>query len=88
MATSKNISIDRLNEHLFDVIERLKSNSDPEADQKDGISNEDAKQIIDASKVIVEGYKCKASVLAIIAHADNSPQLTKDAVETGLLQLN
>lgn len=87
MGNNKHISIDRLNEHLFDVIERLKTNNDPEADVKEGISIEEAKTITECAKIVVEGYKVKAQVLSIISKSDNPKQSLKDSIETGLIQL-
>jgi len=87
MGNNKHISIDRLNEHLFDVIERLKTNNDPEADVKEGISIEEAKTITECAKVVVEGYKVKAQVLSIISKSDNPKQSLRDSVETGVLQI-
>ena len=61
------VNLDTLNEHLFDVIERLKEANDIEADPKDTIDLDIAKQICEASKIIVESYKVKAQVLNIAA---------------------
>ncbi len=87
MGNNKHISFDRLNEHLFDVIERLKTNNDPEADVKEGISIEEAKTITECAKVVVEGNKVKAQVLSIISKSDNPKQSLRDSVETGVLQI-
>ena len=69
-----NISIDRLNEHLFETIELLKNNKDPKADEHEKIDVETAKTIADLGKVVIDGYKVKAQVLSILSKTEN-PQL-------------
>lgn len=81
----KQISIDALNSQLFETIEALKNNNDPEASPCEKIDIETAKAIADLGKVIVDGYKVKAQVLNIISKAEN-PQSTKPLlVGSGIL---
>lgn len=65
------ISIDALNVHMFETIEMLKNNSDPQASPNERISIENAKAIVEAGKVIIEGYKVKAQVLNIVVNNKN-----------------
>ena len=82
---SKQINIDKLNEHLFESIEMLKNNSDPEASECEKIDVNTAKAIADLSKVVVEGYKVKAQVLNMMRNAEN-PSLLKDTVlQSGII---
>lgn len=69
-------SIDHLNNHLFEVIEMLKNNSDIKASANEKIDIETAKTISDLAKNVVEGYKVKAQVLNIISRSDN-PTIVK-----------
>lgn len=62
------ISIDSLNNHLFETIEMLKNNNNASKNEK--IDIETAKTIASLGKVIVEGYKVKAQVLGIISGND------------------
>jgi len=64
------ISIDSLNNHLFETIEMLKNNNDNQASDNEKIDLETAKTIASLGKVIVEGYKVKAQVLGIISDND------------------
>lgn len=64
-------SIDDLNSHLFEVIEMLKNNTDPNASANEKIDIETAKTISDLAKNVVECYKVKAQVLNIISKSDN-----------------
>ncbi|MCL2131271.1 MAG: hypothetical protein FWH36_02260 [Lentimicrobiaceae bacterium] len=84
---SSNVSLDRLNEHLFDVIEWLKDRSDPEADKKDIIDLETAAQICDASKIIVDFYKVKAQVLNIVSKCSDPQMIARFVSNTGIAQI-
>ena len=83
------LTIDKLNEHLFEAIEMLKNNSDPNASPNEKIDIETAKTIADLGKVAVEGFKVKAQALSMLARTDN-PKTTKEAlVASGIvLEIN
>lgn len=78
---NKQINLDQLNIHLFETIEMLKNNSDPNASENEKIDVDRAKTIADISKVIVEGYKAKITALNILSKADN-PNAVKHLIET------
>jgi hypothetical protein len=80
---SKNVNLDTLNEHLFDVIERLKESNDPDSDTKDGIDLEIAAKICEASKIIVESYKVKVQVLNIAAKCGNNDMVARFTNNSG-----
>lgn len=82
---SKQINIDKLNEHLFESIEMLKNNSDPEASECEKIDVNTAKAIADLSKVVVEGYKVKAQVLNMVRNAENPNLLRSQIVQSGII---
>jgi len=63
--------IDDLRDHLFDVIERLKSNGDPEASENEKIKLEDAKMICNAADCIIESIRVQNDFLGIISKAEN-----------------
>ncbi len=73
----KKISIDQLNNKLFETIEMLQNNSDPDASDCEKISVENAKAIADIGKVVMDGFKTQAQVLQTVANAEN-PQLLKE----------
>lgn len=73
------LTIDKLSEHLFEAIEMLKNNSDPNASENEKIDIETAKTIADLGKVAVEGFKVKAQALSMLAKTDN-PKTTKEAL--------
>lgn len=63
-------SLEDLRMHMFDVIERLKTNDDPDADPKDKINIETAKAITDAGKIIIDAAKAEIEALKIISSSD------------------
>jgi len=85
----KNISIDKLNEQLFETIEMLKNSKCPQADEHEKIDVETAQTIANLGKVVVDGYKVKAQVLNMLSKAEN-PKTTRCAAETSgiLLEAN
>ena len=71
--------------NLFEAIEMLKNNSDPNASANEKIDVNTAKTIADLGKVVIEGYKVKAQVLNIMAKTDN-PNSTKQLLGgTGII---
>ena len=82
---SKQTSIDRLNEHLFETIEMLKNNNDQEASDCEKIDVENAKTIVDVGKVIIDGYKVKAQVLNMMRNAENPNLLKNSIVQSGII---
>lgn len=82
---NQKISIDRLNEHLFESIEMLKSNKDPNADDHEKMDVETAKAIADISKVVIEGYKVKAQVLGMLRNAENPKALKTSIAGSGII---
>lgn len=82
---SKNISIDRLNEHLFESIEMLKNNKDPQADEHEKMDIETAKAIADLSKVAIEGYKVKAQVLSLYSKTENPKRYESALISAGFV---
>lgn len=82
---NKQINIDKLNEHLFESIEMLKNNSDPNADDNEKIDVNTAKAIADLSKVVIDGYKVKAQVLNMMRNAENPNLLKNQIVQSGII---
>lgn len=81
------ISIDGLNNHLFEAIEMLKNNSDPKASENEKMSIETAKAIADLGKVAVDGFKTQAQVIHTIANAQNPQLLEKLGNSSGVLSI-
>lgn len=80
--------ISDLNDHLFEVIEMLKNNSDPNADETEKMDLETAKRISEVGKVIIEGAKVQVQALELIANAAN-PDATINSMERiGIINKN
>ena len=84
----KQISIDALNVQLFETIEMLKNNRDPNASDNEKIDIETARSISDLGRVIVEGYKVKAQVLNMLSKTDSPTRLQESGIQNGILELN
>ena len=76
-------SLQRLREHLFDVIERIKESNDPEADPKETIDLEKAKAINQTAAQIINSAKVEVEALKLIATEGAIPGMDK----TGILKL-
>lgn len=81
----KNISIDGLNNHLFEAIEMLKNNSDPKADEHEKIDVETAKAIAGIGKVVIDGYKVKTQVLNMMRNTENPNALRTTVIDAGII---
>lgn len=78
------MGIDDLNNHLFETIEMLKNNKDPQASENEKIDIETAKTIVSAGKVIVEGFKVKANVLGMLKNTENPNAMRQASVDAGI----
>ena len=74
----KNSLID-LRTHLFEVIERLKSNDDPTASPEDKISLDNAKMIVSAANSIIATSKAEFEGLKLISDMGNFTTLNEYA---------
>ncbi len=81
----KQISIDKLNEHLFESIEMLKNNTDPKASANEKMDVETAKAVADLGKVAIDGYKVKAQVLQIVSKTENPTVMMKILSGSGIV---
>lgn len=83
--STKQINIDKLNEHLFETIEMLKANNDPNASQNEKIDVDTAKAIAELGKVAIEGYKVKVQAMGIMAKSMNPTQTIEQTKQMGFL---
>ena len=66
-----------LQNHLFEVIERLKAIDDPEASPNERIELETAKEIYKTASVIIESAKVENEYLSIIAKSNGSEEVSE-----------
>lgn len=81
----KQTNLSSLNTHLFEAIEMLKNNNDPNADANEKIDILTAKAIAELGTVIVESAKTQVQALSIIAKASNPTLVTENAISSGVL---
>lgn len=84
----KKISIDELNGHMFEAIEMLKANKDPNADEHEKIDVETAKAIASLGKVAVDGFKVKAQVLGMMKNSENPNLMEKASAAAGIISVD
>lgn len=78
-------TMDALRDHLFETIEMLKNNSDPDADPKEKIDLETAKRISEAAQVIVNSVKIEVDFLQVVSKSENRQSVLKLANESKML---
>ncbi len=74
-----------LRDHMFEVIERLKSNSDPEASECERIDVETAKAVTNAAQTIVHSAKVEIEFLKLLAKTDDQDKILSAAKERRFL---
>lgn len=79
--------ISDLNDHLFETIEMLKSNSDPKASKNEKIDLETAKCIANVGKVIIDGAKVQVQALELISKTDYLTETINAVNKIGILEL-
>lgn len=66
-----NMSLEALKAHLFETLEGVKNNNDPNADQCEKVSPQDAKCIVNIANSIIEIYKTQVDALKTFSQMDN-----------------
>ncbi|MDP3451459.1 MAG: hypothetical protein Q8R90_00765 [Bacteroidales bacterium] len=74
-----------LRDHLFEVIERLKSNSDPDADACEKIDIGTAKAITMTAKTIIDSAKVEVEFLKLISDETGATGVIMEASKTKFL---
>lgn len=74
-----------LRDHLFETLERLKSNNDPEADTSEKIDVETAKQISNVAGKLIETYKVEVLALNVLSHSNNPKFVKEGLMNSGLM---
>lgn len=73
----KKTSLNNLNDHLFETIERLLLRNDPGADECEKIDIETARAVAEIGDVIVRSAKLHIDALKAISFSQN-PQMVKE----------
>lgn len=83
MATSK-CNVEALRMHLFDTLERVKSNNDPECSPNEKCSIEEAEVVCEIAKQITETFKVQLTAMNILSRADNPNSVKAMIAANGL----
>jgi len=83
----KKTSLNDLRDHLFDVIERLKSKNDQNTSENEKMDVETAKAIANIGTVIVNSTKIEVDAMRIIANAQNPKNLAAFLKKSEFLQI-
>ena len=70
MANSS-MSLEALKAHLFETLEGVKNNNDPNADPQEKVSTQDAKCIVNIANSIIEIYKTQVDAVRIFTGMDH-----------------
>lgn len=68
---NNSLSLEALKAHLFETLEGVKNNSDPEADPCEKVSLEQAKSIVNIANSIIEIYKTQVDAVRIFTGMDH-----------------
>lgn len=63
--------VDDLRMELFDTLQRLKSQNDPQCSPNEKCTVEEAEAVCEIAKQITETFKVQLSAMSILARADN-----------------
>ena len=83
MATNK-CNVEALRMHLFDTLERVKSNNDPECSPCEKCSIEEAEVVCEIAKQITETFKVQLGAMNILSRADNPNSVKTMIANSGL----
>lgn len=83
---NNSLSLEALKAHLFETLEGVKNNSDPEADPCEKVSLEQAKSIVNIANSIIEIYKTQVDALKSLSHSENYRYQGGVMSDIGILQ--
>lgn len=66
----KNTSLEALKGHLFETLEGLKNQSDPDASDNEKVTIEQAKAITGVADTIIDIYKTQLDAIKVISSTD------------------
>ena len=66
----KNTSLEALKGHLFETLEGLKNQSDPDASENEKVTIEQAKAITGVADTIINIYKTQLDAIKVISSTD------------------
>lgn len=67
----KNVNLEALKAHLFEALEGIKNQNDPEASDCEKITIEQAKAIVDVADSIIDIYKVQVDAVRMVGQMDH-----------------
>jgi hypothetical protein len=67
----KNVNLEALKTHLFEALEGIKNQNDPEASDCEKITIEQAKAIVDVADSIIDIYKVQVDAVRMVGQMDH-----------------
>lgn len=67
----KNVNLEALKAHLFEALEGIKNQNDPEASDCEKITIEQAKAIVDVADSIIDIYKVQVDAVRMAGQMDH-----------------
>lgn len=67
----KNVNLEALKVHLFEALEGIKNQNDPEASDCEKITIEQAKAIVDVADSIIDIYKVQVDAVRMVGQMDH-----------------
>lgn len=73
---ANNVNLEALKAHLFEALEGIKNQNDPDASDCEKVSIEQAKAIVDVADSIIDIYKVQVDAVKVVANMDhlNNPE--------------
>lgn len=73
---ANNVNLEILKAHLFEALEGIKNQNDPEASDCEKVSIEQAKAIVEVADSIIDIYKVQVDAVKVVAGMDhlNNPE--------------
>lgn len=81
-----NNKIGDLRNHLFESIEMLKNNSDPDASPNEKMDVQTAKQISQLAGNLIDSYKVEVEAIQIMSKTDNPNKTTHLLSSSGIFE--
>lgn len=82
---SRSISIEKLQNHLFETLEGLKNISDPNADDCEKVTIEQTRAMVDASGKIIDTFKLQLDAVKFIDKSSGY-DIAKGMVNIGMIE--
>lgn len=67
----KNVNLEALKAHLFEALEGIKNQNDPDASDCEKITIEQAKAIVDVADSIIDIYKVQVDAVRMVGQMDH-----------------